>query len=335
MVTFSGDGKLLRVLKAFYGLTDAGDYWHRTVCHVLVEWLKMRPFPSDQSFYSKNVDGKQVGLAATQVNDIIGTGDKAHNDDTSLLEKSFESNPSDCPFHSPASPSRRQTNMGYILEQPSYAGHLPRLTADTTFDEFRSLRHQVSWLCQTMTYRVAIASICSQVTAPVFNKINIEMLNMWIARAHDTPNLGITIPCLALSSLRTLFYADASFTNNAHHSTQMGYIVLLNDDTSRAIQVCFSSYKSHRVVRSVFSSELYAQDVAVDLALVLRSDLRAAQSRNLPVVVLTDSLRLLNVVIRTSTITTEKSLMIDIAAIREASENQEIAEIGWIRTAEN
>lgn len=67
-----------------------------------------------------------------------------------------------------------------------------------------------------------------------------------------------------------------------------------------------SSYKSHRVVRSVLRAELYPLADVVDLARVLNWDLCASLSREVPVSVLTDSRRLYNVVILTETDTMSK-----------------------------
>lgn len=68
-------------------------------------------------------------------------------------------------------------------------------------------------------------------------------------------------------------------------------------------------------MRSVLGGELYAVSYPVDLTIILREELRAALQESVPVVVLTDSLSLFNVLIRASTITTEKRLMIYIVAV--------------------
>lgn len=65
-----------------------------------------------------------------------------------------------------------------------------------------------------------------------------------------------------------------------------------------------SSFQSHRVVRSVLGEELYALAAAIDMAIILRRDINVALSHDIPVVVLSDSLGLFIVLIRTSTITT-------------------------------
>lgn len=59
----------------------------------------------------------------------------------------------------------------------------------------------------------------------------------------------------------------------------------------------------------------------------LRRDRSSAASREVPVIILTYSLRLFNVMIRTSTINTEKRLMVDIAPTSKAYENRESSEI--------
>lgn len=90
-----------------------------------------------------------------------------------------------------------------------------------------------------------------------------------------------------------------------------------------------------RVVRNVFSEELYALADGVYLVLVLREDINATLRKTVLVVVLTNSLIFCNIVFPTSTVTTEKGLMIDIAAIRKANDRRDIEELRWIRTGHN
>lgn len=66
--------KIFRVVKELYGLAHVGYYWHRIVHNVLTEGLRMRPTPSDPALYSRIIDGKLLGIAATQVHDILGAG---------------------------------------------------------------------------------------------------------------------------------------------------------------------------------------------------------------------------------------------------------------------
>lgn len=75
----------------------------------------------------------------------------------------------------------------------------------------------------------------------------------------------------------------------------------------------------------MLGGEIYPFAYAVHLSYVLRKYLGVSLSFDVPVMFLTDSLSLFNVVIRSSTVTTEKRLLIDIPAIRQANERQEIS----------
>lgn len=63
---------------------------------------------------------------------------------------------------------------------------------------------------------------------------------------------------------------------------------------------------------------------------MVRHDLGAIMRHGLPLRVLTDSSSLFSVVVK-STITTEKRLMNDLHARKEAFERKDLTEIGWIR----
>lgn len=69
--------------------------------------------------------------------------------------------------------------------------------------------------------------------------------------------------------------------------------------------------------------------------LFLRQDLGEAFSREIAVVRLTYSLRFFNLVIGARTVTVEKMLMVDNAAIMETYENREMSMNGWIRSGGN
>ena len=60
---------------------------------------------------------------------------------------------------------------------------------------------------------------------------------------------------LDIATFKIKVYADASFANNPDYSSQLGYIVLLTDDTNKAHVITYASYKSRRVTRSVLGAE--------------------------------------------------------------------------------
>lgn len=160
------------------------------------------------------------------------------------------------------------------------------------------------------------AAICSEVPTSSFPRSHVQMRNSRAPRSHTTASLGLHMKPVDLESIRVLIYANAPFANNAYHSTELGYLFVLTDDSSRDISVYFSSFKSLRVVRSVLGGDLYALTDVANLAIVLRRYMSVAPSRDVLVAFLRESLSFFNVVIRPSTITTAKRLIIDIASMR-------------------
>lgn len=71
-----------------------------------------------------------------------------------------------------------------------------------------------------------------------------------------------------------------------------------------------------------------------DAAYTIRNKLTRIFGRKIPIVMLMDSASHFNVIGKTSG-TTEKRLMIELAATREAYDRCEIDEIGWVDTASN
>jgi hypothetical protein len=95
----------------------------------------------------------------------------------------------------------------------------------------------------------------------------------------------------------------------------------------------WSSTKCKRVTRLVLASELYAMASGVDMAISISTTLNMVISKlrlpNIPTIVCTDSLSLYECMIKLGT-TREKRLMIDIMAIRQSYERQELSEVRWI-----
>ena len=81
---------------------------------------------------------------------------------------------------------------------------------------------------------------------------------------------------------------------------------------------------------SVLGAETFALADACDAAIVLQHELKGILKRTLKIRILTDSDTLFKVVIRNAA-TTEKRLMIDVKAAREAYNQGIIEDVMWIR----
>ena len=79
---------------------------------------------------------------------------------------------------------------------------------------------------------------------------------------------------------------------------------------------------------------MYAFSDGFDAAYMIRHDLQVLFHRNIPLKMFTDSKQLFDVITKSSS-TTERRLMIDVAAVREAYHSFEISEVGLVRGSTN
>ena len=79
---------------------------------------------------------------------------------------------------------------------------------------------------------------------------------------------------------------------------------------------------------------MYAFADAFDHAFTLKYDLESLLKQRIPLSLFTDSRSLFDVIKKSSS-TSEKRLMIDITSVRKAYENQEISDVGFVRSNHN
>jgi hypothetical protein len=160
---------------------------------------------------------------------------------------------------------------------------------------------------------------------------------------------GIKYIALDLECTKLFVFVDGSFANNKDFSSQIGYLIILANETETistetnefAIKgnlIHYSSTKSKRVTRSVLASEIYGMVKGVDMAIAINTTIRMINEQlgfpQTPIVVCTDSYSLYECLVKLGT-TEEKRLMIDIMALRQSYERREITEIRWIDGKDN
>ncbi|KAM4062780.1 hypothetical protein HRG_007600 [Hirsutella rhossiliensis] len=148
-----------------------------------------------------------------------------------------------------------------------------------------------------------------------------------------------------LEAAKVFVFTDGSFANNKDLSSQIGFVIIIatetKSDESFTIHgnlIHWSSTKCKRVTRSVLASEIYGLASGFDLAYVITETINQITNRlglpQIPLVVCTDSYSLYECLVKLGT-TTEKRLMIDIMALRQAYEQRDITSIRWINGADN
>lgn len=96
-------------------------------------------------------------------------------------------------------------------------------------------------------------------------------------------------------------------------STQLGYIVLISDESGKANVL---HYTSKRVVLSVLGGKTLAFSNSFDAAFSSRIDLMPLLKKDIKLTMITDSISFFKILVNLS-IMTEKRLMIDLAVVRQ------------------
>ncbi|KAM4058734.1 cwf18 domain containing protein [Hirsutella rhossiliensis] len=183
-----------------------------------------------------------------------------------------------------------------------------------------------------------------QHTIPV--NTDFKALNKRIEWQINNPDRGLCYIPIDLESAKIFVFTDGSFANNKDLSSQIGFVIIIANETAQSTDsfsirgniLHWSSTKCKRVTRSVLASEIYGLTSGFDLAFVIKQTVNTIAQRldlkQILLVICTDSYSLYECLVKLGT-TTEKRLMIDIMALRQAYESRDIAEIRWVNGADN
>ena len=186
-------------------------------------------------------------------------------------------------------------------------------------------------------------SVAAQHQEPT--KDDVTALNKRLKWQLDHLDRGLEYIPLDIPTAKLFVFVDGSFANNKDFSSQIGYEIILanettgNDDfTIKGNLIHWSSTKSKRVTRSVLASEIYGMAGGVDMSFAIGTTLKMITDRLelpvIPTIVCTDSYSLYECLVKLGT-TKEKRLMIDIMALRQSYERRELFEIRWINGQDN
>ena len=110
--------------------------------------------------------------------------------------------------------------------------------------------------------------------------------------------------------------------------------MFLTDDSQASVPITFKSYKARPVVRSAMTGEVIAFGDMFEVAVTLTEDLCSILRHNVPLELLTDSKAMLDVISKGFK-TSEKRLMLDIAAARDGFRDKSISDIGFVLSKQN
>ncbi|CDF33317.1 unnamed protein product [Chondrus crispus] len=338
----------LDLRKPLYGNGDSGDYWRVTFDRHARQDLKMTPTDGDPSLFilvqvepsddSATEVEQAEGCMGNYVDDSLLAGNKAFQELTNATLRKFESRERIWDSFEFFGCAIKTIAPGqFTISQVDYLSKVGRVPDDCSFNLYRSVRAEAAWATHTRPDVSCAVNRAAQVPkgeGEDVSSVHVSVLNSAIKRMKSSPELSLRFDHLDESTLQLRAYTDASFGANEDFSSQLGYIVLLCDSSNRCHILDFASKKSKRIVRCILGGEVYAFTEGFDCAFVLRHDLQKLYGRTIPLQMRTDSKQMFDVIMKASH-TSERRLMIDIAAAREAYNENEISNVGLVRSEHN
>jgi hypothetical protein len=345
---------VMRVIKPLYGIAEAGTHWWATYHNHHLKRLQMMTSTYDPCLLISTPENPDFACIGMQTDDTLGLSTTAFSqrEDEQLKEAAFKAKPkqllnADEPLI---------FNGGIValaghaitLRQKGQAKKLRlvdinALEAKQQYVEQRARGAYIASICQPEACFDLSSAAQHQDPTPE----DMKALNRRIQWQMGSQDRGITFIPLDLPTAKIFVFVDGSFANNRDLTSQLGFAIVLANETAvndrseftiNGNLIHFSSTKSKRVTRSVLASEIYGMVAGVDMAYALASTIQMITSRlnlpPIPTIVCTDSYSLYECLVKLGT-TKEKRLMIDIMALRQSYERRELHEIRWIHGDDN
>lgn len=218
-----------------------------------------------------------------------------------------------------------------VQDQHDYIKKFEKLPIDASYSNFRSMIMRLAWHSNTIPDFSFKISQLAQVPEDMFNaysKQYTRRLNRGITFTLKS-QITIRIPKMRNDLLRIVCHSGPSVANNHDLTSQLGHIVIFTDQTGSDIQFAYRAYKSRRVKRSAMAGEVIAFSDLFDVSITISLYLSRLFGRRIPVQFHTNGKYLFDVISKGSR-TSEKRMILEIAAARECLRTEIISDIGFI-----
>ena len=337
------NGKLWKLKKVVYGLSDASRVWYLRVLEELTR-LGAKVSRYDKATFIIKSNGEMHGVIIVHVDDFLWAG--SHELVSRVIDPIREtfrvSKEFDVAFKYVGVDLDQKGNTicltqhRYVegLEQleidDSQPSDLDRPATDKERKDFRALVGQLQWSVTMSRPDMAFGSCDLGAVQSKPTLSDLKKANKYIKDIKGD-KVGLKFSPMDVGSAEIIVYADASYGNLRDGGSQGGYIIFLADKYGRCAPISWCSKRLKRVARSTLSAETQAATEALDAAYLLRKFLVDMFEREFGVVLCTDNQSLVDS-INTTNLSTDKRLRVDLAALREAHENNEV-HFKWVETA--
>ena len=333
--------------RTVYGLRDASREWYKKVYSVLTK-LGCESITSDPAVFYLWSDGILQGMITCYVDDMLHSGTKLFQRTVieGLRDQVTVGTDHDQIFKYIGINLVQNSNKSICLDQIEYGNKLEEIKIEEIKTEnvtcnpgktcklcitcrVRSLIGKLNWI--TGISRPDKAFQTCQISTKV-NKVtlqDVEILNKVVRDIRNHP-LTLVFHKLSLSDIHLVLYTDAAYGNLHDGGSQGGYLVFISDGIY-ATPLDWSSHRLKRVSRSTLSAETQALLDGIDAATYYAHTIEEVMHLGkVKIYALTDSKSLVDNA-KTSNVTDEKRLRIEMAAVREFIEREEVI-LSWIDT---
>ena len=341
------NGKVWRLKKTVYGLSDAARAWYLRVKEELLKLNVIVSTIDPALFYWKNGE-EYEGVICVYVDDFLWAGTKDFEQKViGGLGQLFTIGGAESKSFKYIGLNIETHDEGIFVDQNQYASSLRQITvsreramqkhselSEKEKTSYRAAIGQLNWIATHSRPDVAF-DVCELSSLAKQAKINdLLRLNKVIQRViHDQHTIAFPkIQALDRCSLEC--FCDASFGNLSDGGSQGAYVVFLRDSLGRRCPLLWQTRKIRRVVKSTLSAETMAlldcAEAAVYIAHVL-SEVSGCPS--LPIYCAVDNRSLVDSLYSTNQIE-DKRLRIDLAVLRDMLEKKEIHKVAWVASSQ-
>lgn len=327
----------LKLLRPLYGLADSGDLWYARIDEHHRKELKMKASKLDPALYYIKKNNILFGFSGGYVDDFMRAGNQEFKKLSNMTNEIFDMGQNEqIPTDFTGFSLTKDDKNNIFISQEHYLEKMEKLSESSDYSDFRSIRMKLAWLSNSRPDCLFEISQMAQVTDKIYKEKRasiIKRINRTIEYTKINP-LKLKVMKLKQQNLSIVGFSDSSFMNNWDHSTQLGYVIFLMDDDHNVVPIFFKSYKARRITKSPMAGEVIAFSDMFDAAIALSEEMKTLLDQQIKVQLFTDSKSLFDVISKGSK-TSEKRLMLDIAAAREGFKDELISNIGLVRSKHN
>ena len=336
----NAEGKLWKLRKVVYGLTDASRVWYLRVVDELLH-LGGQVSRFDKSFFFWKKENSVLGLMIVHVDDFLWAGSSSfHCDVIKPLKRVFKISKECEGSFRYIGINIQQGPCKISVDQKVYIKSIKPILIrdakdkDMVLDKsgkrnYRGLIGQIAWASGMSRPDISFGS-CQLSVCQSNPKVSDVILANKTLNDLQRDDVHINFVPLDVSSLKLMVFADASFANLADGGSQGGHIVFLSDKVHNSVPISWNSKKIRRVVRSTLSAETLATVDALDSAYLISNILKEVLPYSVPITLFTDNKSMFDS-IRTTNYVLDKRLRVEIASLREMYERNEV-DFRWIET---